>query len=204
MSKTRPFLPEGEKAMNRLLRMSTKEESKAIIPALRKAVMEKRNELKHCPFCSNPIADTTTSFTDHTAVRVLWELARWCRSKGRHEFDVSEVKDLLDKTQYANLNHLDRFAGIVYRPINPKTRKPYTSKWYGIHTQRADEFFRRERKAPIQITYNRFTGERMAVTEGYVNEFPKIKEFLDADGSYDPLHKVAAPPSTTTRPYSDH
>ncbi len=176
--------------MRKLVSMATKEETKAIIPTLRKVVMERRNELHNCPFCSFPIEDTTTSFTDHTAVRVLWELVQWCSRKERHEFDVSEIKDLLDKTQYANLNHLDRFAGIVYRPINPKTKKPYASKFYGINLTRAWEFFKGQRKAPIQITYNRFTGERTAVTEGFVHEFPNIREFLDADGFYNPHHKV--------------
>lgn len=153
---------------------------------LRIIIAEDRNAIKNCPVCDQLIDDVKTSYSIHTAVDVLYKLVQWCRANGRHEFDVAEVKGFLDHTQYANVNHLDRFAGIVYRPMNPETSEPYKGKFFGINLQRADEFFRNERAAPVQIVTNRLTGERVAVTQKYLKDFPQFQEFLDDRGAYDP------------------
>ena len=159
MSKPSPHLEAGEKAMRLFMSRAKTDEAKRMIPAMRQRVMDWRNELKCCPFCSNPIADATVNYTVQAAVQALYKLYRWCGEKRRHEFKISEVKHLLDHTQYANLNHMARFGGIVYRPqLYGKTR----AGWYGIHMERAAEFFACRRKAPVQITHNRFTGERTA------------------------------------------
>lgn len=144
-----------------------------------------------CPCCSQLIGEVITSYSDSTSVHTLYKLVRYCRQNRVHEFKSGDVKDLLDHTQYANMNHLDRFGGIVYRPINPKTGNPYKSTYYGINLERADEFFRNERKAPVQIVSNRITGERIASTEKLMKDFPGMGEYLDADGGYDPEHIVS-------------
>lgn len=163
----------------------------AAVKAARNVLDEKRNDLKYCPCCDQPIADVKTDYSDATSVLTLWRIAAWCRGKTRHEFSASDVKHLLDHTQYANLNHLDRFGGIIYRPIDPKTKKPYRSRYYGINLQRADEFFRNERPAPTQIVTNRLTGERLASTEKLMRDFPGMGEYLDAEGNYQPDHVVS-------------
>lgn len=156
-----------------------------------KMVIEWRNTLKYCPTCDQPINDVKTDYTDATSIKTLYALYAWCKERGRHEFESSMVKHLLDHTQYANLNHLDRFGGIMYRPIDPKTKKPYRSKFYGINMSRAREFFANERAAPVQIITNRLTGERVASTEKLMRDFPGMEEFLDDRGFYDPEHIVS-------------
>jgi hypothetical protein len=134
--------------------------------------------------CSSPISDTVTTYTKETAEDVIKILYRWSIDHRRHEFKSSEIKHLLDHTQYANLNHLIGFKGIIYRPVNPKTRVPYTSGHYGIHRGRAEEFFRGVRKGPIQIRRNRFTHERIEEVEGTIGEHPHVSDLLDAEGNY--------------------
>lgn len=147
--------------------------------------------LGNCPCCTQPIGEVITSYTDSTSIRTLYKLVAWCRENKVHEFKSSDVKHLLDHTQYANMNHLDRFGGIVYRPQNPKTGKPYQSTYYGINMERAREFFRNERPAPVQLVTNRITGERIASTDKLMRDFPGMGEFLDGDGMYDPEHIVS-------------
>lgn len=174
----------GLEALNKLLRASSKEESKTIITAVRKYIREHANDLKHCPMCSNPIHDVITTYTKETAEDVVRILYRWSTEKGRHEFKIGDVKHLLDKTQYANMNHLVAFKGIFYRPINKKNGRPYTSTYYGIHRGRAEEFLRGQRPGPIQIRRNRFTHERVDESEGKIGEHPHVAEMVDTDGIY--------------------
>lgn len=170
--------------MRKLVAMASKEESKALIPILRKIVMEKANDLENCPFCSQPIADTKITYTEETAKKAIEILLAWCDEKGRHEFKISEVKHLIDHTQYANLNHLVSFGGVVYRPWNDRLHKPYSSIWYGIHRGRALEFLRGERKIPVQIKRNRFTRERVGTAEGDRGDLPHVSDLVDSDGKY--------------------
>lgn len=180
--------------MRTFLSKAKNDETKRILPIVRTKVMEWRNELGHCPFCSHPIDDTTVHYTVQASVQALHKLYQWCGENKRHEFKMSEVRHLLDNAQYNNLNYLDRFGGIVYRPMKDGKERP---GWYGIHMERAKEFFGSKRKAPIQITYNRFTRERMAVVEGYIREFPDLAAFIDAEGNYNPEGNARLPLSTT-------
>ena len=184
MAKAQPFLKKGETAMRKLIAMASKEENKALIPILRRIVMEKCNELENCPFCSQPIADTKTTFTEETSRKVIEKILQWSDEKGKHEFKAGEIKHLLDHTQYANLNHLVSFGGIIYRPFNRRLNKPYSSIWYGINRQRALEFLRYERKIPIQIRRNRFTKERVDTAEGDRGDLPHVSDLVDSEGKF--------------------
>lgn len=184
MSKPTPHLKLGLRAMEKLILKANKEESKRIIPILRRIIMEGRNEFGHCPFCSQPIADTTVTYTEETAKDAIRIILNWTTATGKHEFSTADIKHLLTHTQYANLNHLVAFGGIIYRPINPKTGKRYTSKFYGINRERADEFLRGLRPAPIQIVRNRFSRERIDTAEGTADDLPHTTDLIDADGHY--------------------
>lgn len=182
--------------MHRLVAMATKDETKVIIPTLRNVVMQKCNELGYCPFCSSPIADIVVTYTDETAREAISKVVEWCERVGTHEFTTSDIGDLLTHTQYANLNHLTAFGGIVYRPKNPKTGLAYKSKFYGINLMRAHEFLSGARTIPIQIKRNRFTRERTDQSDGTVTNLPPVAQFTDEDGQY---HA----PTEITKPYKD-
>lgn len=99
MSKSTPHIDHGLKAMHKLISRATKEESKILIPILRRIVMESANDLEFCPFCSQPIKDTVVTFTQETAKDAIRILLNWTRDNNRNEFKTSEIKHLLTHTQ---------------------------------------------------------------------------------------------------------
>lgn len=181
--------------MQKLISRATKEESKVLIPILRRIVMESANDLEHCPFCSQPIKDIVVTYTKETAKDAIRIVLNWTRETGRHEFKISEIKDRLTHTQYANLNHLIAFGGIIYRPINKKTGKQYKSTHYGIDRGRANDFLRGDKLVPTQITRDRFTRQRTGEANGSVDDLPNTLDLIDDDGVY--THPSFA------RPYPD-
>lgn len=165
---------------------------KSALLAGRGLVDEFADELEFCPCCQQKVSSVTESFNLTAHVETLYKLVKWCQEHNKNEFEMKEVRHLLDHTQYANLNHMTKFAGIVYRPVNEKTGKPHTSSHYGINLKRAWEFFRNERPAPVQIVRDRLGRNRKATTEKYVRDFPALHQFLDSDGNYDPDKIVSA------------
>lgn len=177
----------GLEALNKLLRASSKEESKAIITAVRKYIREHNNDLKHCPMCSQPITDTLETFTKETAYDPIKIIYEWVQRTGKHaKFKAADIKPLLNHTQYCNLNHLIAFEGILYRPNNPRTGEPYTSTYYAMHRGRAEEFLRGYRPGPVQILRARFTRERIDQVKARAGEMPHIADMVDDDGIYSP------------------
>jgi len=196
MSKPQPYLDAGEKSMKKLIGMAKNEESKRLIPIFRKKVMEHHNELHNCPFCSMPIDDIVVNYATW-AGDLLKLILEYTNKIGKHEFQIDKMKDYfgsrMSPTQYANMNHMTRFAGIIYRPMNQRTGKRFTSKYYGVNRERLRDFINGATKAPIRIVADRFSREREEVIEGYIHEFPRMSEFLDEDGIYHPNKTATLP-----------
>lgn len=165
------------------------EELKSAMTLIKDATREYRNVIGYCPCCDAKIDDVITSYPKEVVLEVLGMAMLYYRVTGKHEFSLKELQEKTSKrlshTAYCNINHFCRFGGIMYRPIDPKTDKPYKSSHFGINIERAQEFFRGERKAPVKIVSNRFTGENVT-TDITVKDFPSITKFIDEDGFYDP------------------
>lgn len=175
-----------DSAMAYLRSHSMNPEVSVRLPVIASFVQKHRNELVRCPFCTQRIDDVNTHYTKQTAVDVIQIIYDWCKQSGKHEFRSREIKKLLNHTQYANLNHLDRFAGIIYRPMNKWTGKPYSSSYYGMHMERAEGFLVGVIQGPLMITTNRLTKERLVTKSGYVSDFPDTLDLLDGEGNYAP------------------
>lgn len=134
-------------------------------------VNQRRNQLKRCPCCNGNIEDRTISLNT-SMVQALYLVCKWLQEKGRHEFETKEVKHLWTKTQYATFGDLVWFGGIVYKKSKAN---------YGIHLERAKEYFRGDREIPLYVTINQITGEVVDKKLGKVNQVKKITAWLRSD-----------------------
>lgn len=151
--------------------------------ALKRITNKHSERMGTCPCCEQPIKQKKVSY-NHEAIRAMYQVYLWCEKKERHVFETSEIKHLLGKTEYANIGHWIKFAGIFYKPADKKTGKSRKGLW-GINMDRAEDFFSGKIQAPVQIIKDRFTDEIIERTDRYVYEFPHIKEFLDENRLYD-------------------
>lgn len=149
---------------------------------LKKKILDERNELKNCPFCSSHIADRKVVFYKEL-IAALYEVYCWLGKNQQHEFHMNEVKHLFSKNSYARFGDFVRCGGIIYRPKNSKGKSRKAR--YGMNMTRAREFFHGERDIPIQITLNQITGEIVSEIRGKIGDFPDLKTMLDKNGLHD-------------------
>lgn len=192
-------------AMTTLLMAATKKEVKESIPKIRSYVHKERNKLEYCPFCERRIADREESLYRELIVD-LAKVYRWCGEHKRHEFEMSDIRHLLSKVNYTRFGNLDHYGGIVYKPdkTGPKNKGDF-----GIHMARAKEFFEGTRDIPIKRTVSLITGQTIAEVRGYVFDIPRLVDFLDENGIYDPkahivIEKPAAPSRTREQLVKDN
>jgi len=175
--------------LERSFTAETMDKLKTSMMLIREKVKEHRNEVKQCPCCSQPIDDVVTQYPKEVVLEVLGMSMEFVRLTQRYEFDLKELQKVvgrqLSHTAYCNINHFVRFGGIMFRPKNPKTGEPYKSGHYGINMDRAREFFKGIRNAPVRIVRNRFTDEK-EYTKVSIHDFPSVKQFINEDGEYNP------------------
>jgi len=163
---------------------------RAGLVAIRKALIEHRNEVMYCQCCESEVWDVVTSYPKESVLEILGMAMMYSRKTGAHEFTLKELQDVvgrkLSHTAYANINHFVRFGGIMYRPLDPKTGAPYKSGHFGINIERARAFFKGAYQAPIQEVRNRLTDER-TYTKASIKDFPSIASFIDEEGNYNPF-----------------
>ena len=142
-----------------------------------------RNKLKRCPVCNHNVADRKVTLY-RELISALYEVYKWCGQKECHEFMTKDIKHLLSKNNYARFGDLVRFGGIVYKPKDKESGESRKAL-FGLNMARAKEFFRGERKIPVQITINPITKEIVDSEYVTIGEFPSLVELLDKDGIYD-------------------
>ena len=151
--------------------------------AARQVLLDNRNEIKECPFCTNNVEDRTISIYEEL-VSQLYAIYRWCGEHERHEFTMKDIQHLLDFNGYTRFNDLIRCSnGILYRPEDDDGERIKRGH-YGMHMGRAKEFFHQERAVHLQITLNQITHEKTVLKDVMVNQIPALKELLK-DGVYD-------------------
>lgn len=155
------------------------------IEALKADLHKKRNELKRCPFCNASIEDRLVTVSANMA-QALHRVYRWCGEHRQHEFRTSDIKHLLTQTDYARFGDLIECSnGILYRPKD-KDSNPILKGAYGMHMERAREFFHGSRTMHTQVLLDQITGDRVAVLkETTLGGIPEIHTLLTKDGLYD-------------------
>lgn len=137
--------------------------------------MSKKQPRECCKECDRSIARYARQI-DKQHVRSLWSIYRWCIEKGRHEFELKEVKHLFGQQGYTKFAYLIHGGGLVYR---------HEQAHYGIHLDRCAEFFANKKAIPTKIWKSPLKNVEPILDEyRTLNEIPDIKEFLDENGQY--------------------
>lgn len=128
-----------------------------------------------CKECGRSIARYARQI-DRQHVRSLWEVYKWCKVKGVHEFKLSEVKHLFGQQGYTKFAYLVHGGGMVYR---------HSQADYGLHMDRVQEFFANKLAIPTKIWKSPLKDVDPILDEYRVlHEIPDIKQFLDDKGLY--------------------
>lgn len=130
-----------------------------------------RNRLKLCPCCNANIEDRTIALYSGL-IKALYDVCKWCQEKQVHEFEMRDIRHLLQKNEYTRFGDLVRFGGIVYKKGKAS---------YGIHMERARAFFKGESEIPLYITVNQITNEVVDKKMGKVTDVKKLTAWLSTD-----------------------
>lgn len=131
----------------------------------------RRNELKKCPCCNGSIEDRTIALYTNL-IKALYQVCKWCGEKDVHEFQMSQIRHLLGRNEYARFGDLVRFGGIVYKKEKAS---------YGINVERARAFFKGEYQIPLYITINQITDEVVEKKMGYINNIKPLSKWLTTE-----------------------
>lgn len=143
-------------------------------------VSEHRNELERCPICGSNIADRTVTLYKEL-INDLYRVYKKCVISENHCFKMKDIKDILDKNNYARFGDLCRFGGIVYKLAKGN---------YGLNMERCKAFFEGTYKIPVQITLNQIDNTIVDKVEVDISHFPELKQLLSNDGVYDYKSKL--------------
>ena len=142
----------------------------------------RNNVVKRCPVCSSNVQDRNVALYKEL-INCLYKVYVGCGQHKVHEFEMGNIKDLLDKNAYARFGDLVRFGGLVYRPKGDDDEKH--KGLYGLNMARCKEFYNGHREIPVQITLNQITNEIIKSKYISVRDFPELIKFLDERGVYD-------------------
>ena len=143
---------------------------------------ELRNKLDSCPLCGGGIHDRKVTIYKEL-IQALYNIYCWCGKNKRHEFSMKDIRDMLDRNNYARFGDLVRFGGLVYKVKDDAGNKQKAE--YGLNMVRTKEFFNGKRQIPMQITLNQITNEIIDTKPAYCHEILPLSEMIDSRGLYD-------------------
>lgn len=108
-------------------------------------------------------------------IESLWRVVLWCEQKVQHEFEMSDIKHLLGKNEYARFGDWVHFGGLVYKRGKAN---------YGLNLPRCHEFFAGKRPIPQSVYKNPVTREFLQGRLVTVREIPSLVKFLDENRQY--------------------
>ena len=136
-----------------------------------------------CPECGHIIDKREINMFKGLAT-ALWQVYKWCKEKGRHEFKMNEVRDMLGRNEYARFGDWVLFGGLVYK--NSKAH-------YGLNMERCAEFFKGTLQIPLSLWKDPITGKVSEKGEyGTIHEIKGLITFLDDDYLYQAQYKPRA------------
>ena len=143
--------------------------------------MPTKGEVVRCEHCNSIISRHKVSLY-YMLVIALRNVHLWCLENKRHEFKMKDVRHLFENVQYARFGDWVMFGGLVYK--NGKGH-------YGLNIERCEAFFSGRYPIPMDVWKDPVTGEIEPVEpRKYINQIPKLAQFLDGDGQYIAEYKV--------------
>lgn len=156
-----------------------------VIPA--EELIANRNEIGQCPCCGQNIKDRQITLYKGL-VMDFYKVYKWCGVFKRHEFDMKDIRHLLNRNSYARFGDLVWFGGIVYRPIKNGPSKSH----YGINMARAKEFFHGHKTIPGSIVINQLTNSIESRNPVHISQIKPLTTLITSEGLYDHEKEVYA------------
>ena len=155
-----------------------------------------RNKLKNCPCCDRIIEDQTVSYSAEL-FEDLHKVWKWCEEKGKFEFYMRDIRNIIRTSNYGTFAHLTYAGGLVSRP-EAQDGQPKKGL-YGINQERIGQFYRQLHRVPVWIRYNPITGKTLETRYDTLENIPKLREYLTETGDFNPA-QVITPPTATPKP----
>lgn len=138
--------------------------------------IERRNDIGICPCCNSNIKDRPLSI-HKGLVTGLYKVCKWAQQNKQVVFTMDDIKDILDKTQYARFGDWKWIDGIMEKK----------QEYYKINLENCAAFFKGDLEIPLHIKINQITGEVVEKTMGKVSDVKKIEEWLQGENKlYNP------------------
>lgn len=112
----------------------------------------------------------------------LARVYKWCKEKGRHEFQRKEIEHLLlDVNQKARFGDWVFFGGLAYKGEKK-------GDW-GINMKECEKFFCNKKMIATRILKDPITKQIEKFDYKYMKDIPKLYEYLDENKLYDPNYE---------------
>lgn len=170
-----------EIAMQKLYQKSTKEEVQKALPSIKLHLSNVRNEYGYCPFCNSHIEDRTETLYKEL-ILALNRVMGWCKIKGRNEFEMLEVKDLMDKSAYS------RWGNLIHYEVGVAKYHNGNKEVFRLDIPLVEDIFKNRRTFIVKRKVNMITKETIQGSQKrkYLKEISTLKDFLDDYGNYYP------------------
>lgn len=131
-------------------------------------------EHNHCPHCGR-IIDKREIGLFVGMVVALKSAYDFCVKNNIHEFEMKQVRDMMDRNAYARFGDWKMFGGVVYGRGKAK---------YGLNMERCEAFFRNEYKIPTKIIKDPLLKTISLEDYRYCRDMPNLKEYIGLDGLF--------------------
>ena len=133
-----------------------------------------KQKIQRCLACGHIVSKRQISLYSGM-VSALWQVFKWCESKGRHEFTTKDIKHFFNLNSSARFGDWVMFGGLVY-----KTKKAH----YGLNMQRCNEFFKGTYRIPEYVIKDPVTGQITQGPDITIKEVPKLEKFLNEEREF--------------------
>lgn len=170
-----------EIAMRKLWEKSNKEDVKNALPSIKMHLANVRNEYGYCPFCNSHIEDRTETLYKELIV-ALYRVVQWCKYNNKSEFEMLQVKDLMDKSAYS------RWGNLIHYEVGVAKYNNGNKEVFRIDIPLLEDIFKNRRTLIVKRKVNMITKETIKGSEKrvYLKEMAVLKDFLDSYGNYYP------------------
>jgi hypothetical protein len=127
-------------------------------------------QFERCEHCGHLITGPRIISLYKGLLTALFDVFKWCEEKGKHEFEMAEVKHFLGKNEYARFGDLVMFSGLVYKRGKGN---------YGLHMVRCGAFFSGDEPITIEVEKDPRTGLITPKRFAKINQIPSLVSFLD-------------------------